>query len=66
MNRRLAREEVTPHPWRFHDYRPIDAALESSPFSLVEQCSRCNRVRVENLLTSESVSGSHAILKERS
>lgn len=63
MRRKLVREPIKPHPWRFHKWQDVDALISPIWFGLVRQCAKCNAVEVHNLLTDEVYYGSHKMLK---
>lgn len=61
MRRKLVREPIKPHKWRFHKWQDVDAVIDW--FGLARQCAKCNAVEVHDLLTDEWHYGSHKMLK---
>lgn len=58
--RELIREPVSKHPFKFHKWDLIDGF--AGMFVVIEQCSRCNLVRVSNVLLGQSVVGPYTML----
>ena len=57
--RKLVREPVTKHPWRFHRWSLVGLA---GAFSMAYQCDRCNLVQVDDVLLDSRQYGDHTIL----